>query len=139
MKRIPYTIEKTNDRCICYSISLQYILGHVEFCDIKTINTFFDCVSGYIKLSDLSYLNVPCNDLCVISDLYVEEDFRGNGIGEALMQVVCRRNKNYILMANTKKSKTLPNFYKKLGFEILFETKYGPMMIKRKELLFGIF
>jgi ribosomal protein S18 acetylase RimI-like enzyme len=139
MKRIPYIIEIANDRCVCFSSNTQDILGYVEFCDIKTMNTFFDCIGGYIKLTDLSYLNIPCNDLCVISDLYVEKYFRGNGVGKLLMDYVSRRNKNYVLMANTKGSKTLPDFYKKLGFEVLFETRYGPMMIKRKKRLFSIF
>jgi GNAT superfamily N-acetyltransferase len=105
--------------------------GSLEVQKIETFSDFFDCFGGYIKLGDLSYLNIPIDDLIAIYDVFVEDGYRGHGFGRQLMEeLLLNHGSNMVLLADTRLSKTLPNFYKKFGFKIVLETKYGPLMLR---------
>ncbi|MBN1230322.1 MAG: GNAT family N-acetyltransferase [Anaerolineales bacterium] len=80
-----------------------------------------DCVMGYISIHWLNYLLFRGEE-GYITELFVREDFRGLGIGKALLKEARRlagnRNANRLsLLNNTDRESYQRHFYEKQGGE----------------------
>ena len=80
------------------------------------------------------------NEVLVIKNLNIEEEFRGQGFGKMLMEDAMSEScaDIIVLVADAYESQlpgfVLENFYKKFDFETIIETGAGPLMIYPKEL-----
>lgn len=76
-----------------------------------------------------------CNRALVIKSIYVDEDFRGQGIGSRLLDDLLDNTsaQSILLVADVlhdqRKGFDLIKFYRDRGFGVLHDMKHGPLMM----------
>ena len=140
-KDIPRLIKYKKDIIYMYSKDLaedeknkinEYVTNSVSemFKDYYNI-IFDDKIIGSILLKDIQ-------EGKLIDEIYIEKEFRNNGIGtDIIMKVVKKSNNKNIYLWVYKENIKAVSLYKRLGFKIIDETEFRYYMeynekVKRK-------
>ena len=140
-KDIPRLIKYKKDIIYMYSKDLaedernkisEYVTNSVSemFKDYYNI-VFDDKIIGSILLKDIQ-------EGKLIDEIYIEKEFRNNGIGtDIIMKVVKKSNNKNIYLWVYKENIKAVSLYKRLGFKIIDETEFRYYMeynekVKRK-------
>lgn len=126
-KDIPRLIKYKKDIIYMYSKDLaedernkinEYVTNSVSemFKDYYNI-VFDDKIIGSILLKDIQ-------EGKLIDEIYIEKEFRNNGIGtDIIMKVVKKSNNKNIYLWVYKENIKVVSLYKRLGFKIIDETE----------------
>ena len=139
-KDIPRLIQYKKDVIYMYSKDLaedernkinEYVTNSVSemFKDYYNI-VFDDKIIGSILLKDIQ-------EGKLIDEIYIEKEFRNNGIGtDIIMKVVKKSNKKNIYLWVYKENIKAVSLYKRLGFKIIDQTEsryYMEYNVKRQK------
>lgn len=102
----------TKKDSIIYIAFAKLVLGGVEV-------TGSDTAVGFTQLYPI-FSSVSMEPMYILNDLYINPDYRGQGIGQSLINTVkdlCRREQQKGIVIQTETTNPAQHLYERLGFK----------------------
>lgn len=124
-KDIPRLIQYKKDIIYMYSKDLvederkridEYVINSVN----ETLKDYFNIIVDDKVIGSVIIINLRRGKL--LDEIYLEKEFRNNGVGTDIIRKIIENNKSVYLWVYKENSKAV-SLYKRLGFKIIDETE----------------
>ena len=124
-KDIPRLIQYKKDIIYMYSKDLvederkridEYVINSVN----ETFKDYFNIIVDDKVIGSVIIINLRRGKL--LDEIYLEKEFRNNGVGTDIIRKIIENNKSVYLWVYKENSKAV-SLYKRLGFKIIDETE----------------
>lgn len=121
-------IVVTNNDIVIGSIS-----GHLNISKSSFLIENYFCIKHKLEKDKLQKIlkNIPDDSISILMNMFVEEDYRGNGVGNQLIDNFFDYNKSPILLlCDISESEWLESWYNRIGFGTVENIHGLPIMLK---------